>query len=107
MDRARHKFLPRPRFSVNEHCRIRGSDLLHGVERLQQGWAITHDLLEVVFCAQFLPEINVLLLQPRLQAGNLLVGLHILNRECNLVRHFLQENGILILNTDPSAGSQR
>src|SRR6202453_1145863 len=40
VDRARYKFLPRPRFSVNEHRRIRGSDLLHGVERLQQGWAI-------------------------------------------------------------------
>src|ERR1700691_4076147 len=32
VDRARHKFLPRPRLSVNEHCRSRGSDLLHGVE---------------------------------------------------------------------------
>src|ERR1700728_1470210 len=33
VDRARHEFFPRPRFSVNEHRRIRRSDLLHGVER--------------------------------------------------------------------------
>src|ERR1700758_454569 len=74
VDRARHEFLPRPRFAVNEHRRIRGSDLLHGVERLQQCWTITHDLLEVMLRAQFLPEINVLLFQPCLQAVNLLVG---------------------------------
>ncbi len=96
VDRARHEFLPRPRFAVNEHRRIRGSDLLHGVERLQQCWTITHDLLEVMLRMQFLPEINVLLLQHCLQAVNLLVGLHILNRQCNLVRHFLQKTGILI-----------
>jgi len=56
----------------------------------------SHDLLEVVLRAQFLPEINILLLQPSLQAGDLLVGLHILNGQCNLVRHLLQESGILI-----------
>jgi hypothetical protein len=66
------------------------------VEHLQQSGAITHDLLEFVLRAQFLPEINILLLQPCLQAGNLLVGLHILNRQCDLVRHFLQKKGILI-----------
>src|ERR1700751_1568075 len=48
-----------------------------------------------MLCMKFLPEINVLLLQPCLQAVNLLVGLHILNRQCNLVRHFLQKEGIL------------
>src|SRR5271168_2376863 len=96
VDRTRNEFLPRPGFSVNEHGRIRGSDLLDGVEYPQQRWTIAHDLLEVVLRAQFLSEINVLLLQPCLQAGNLLVGLHILNRQCNLVRHFLQKNGVLI-----------
>src|SRR6202789_4268202 len=96
VDRARHEFLPRPGFSVNEHRRIRGSDLLDGVERPQQSWTIAHDLLEVVLRAQFLSEINVFPLQSCLQAGNFLVGLHILNRQCNLVRHFLQKKGILI-----------
>jgi hypothetical protein len=64
------------------------------VERLEQRRTIAHDLLEVVLCAQFLPEIKVFLLQPCLQAVNFLVGLHILNRQCDLVRHFLQEFGV-------------
>src|SRR5580698_864172 len=46
--RARHEFLPGPRLAVNQYRRIRGSDLLHGVERLQQCWTVAHDLLEIM-----------------------------------------------------------
>ncbi len=96
VDRACYEFLPRSRFPVNEHGRIRGGNLIDGVERLEECRTIAHDLLEVVLRAQFLLEINVFLLQPCLQAVNFLVGLHILNCQCDLVRHFLQEHGFLV-----------
>src|SRR5580704_12559206 len=48
------------------------------MEHLEQRWTIAHDLLEVVFRAQFLPEINIFFFQH------------------NLVRHLLQEHGVLV-----------
>ena len=41
--------------------------------------------------ADLLLEINVFFLQPRLQCGDLLIRPHVLNRQGDLIGHFLQE----------------
>ena len=45
--------------------------MIDSVERFEECWTIAHDFLEVVLRAQFLPEINVFLLQPSLHTGRL------------------------------------
>jgi len=45
---------------------VESSDLIDSVERFGECWTIAHDFLQVVLRAQFLPEINVFLLQPSL-----------------------------------------
>src|ERR1700722_1238604 len=96
MDGSCDQLFPSSRLPVDKNRRVGGGNLFNLSERGQEHGAIANDLLEVVLAADFLLQVNVLFLQLGLEAANFLVGLHILNRQYDLVRHFLQEHGVLI-----------
>ena len=89
VDGSGDELLARAGFPLDEHGRVGGRDDLHLGEDVLQWTAGADDLLEVVLAANFVLEIQLLLVELFLELGDLTVGETILdgNRDllCNLV----------------------
>src|SRR5262249_6003705 len=70
---ARDQLFPGSRFTVDEHARISGSDLVYSSQQVQQRCTVAHNLLEVMFSANLLLKIDILFLEPCLQGSDLFV----------------------------------
>ena len=80
-------------------------DLLDPAQHRQQRLAAAHHLGEVVLAVDLLLQVGVLVLQPRRQRPDLLVGQHVLDGDGDLAGHLLQERDVgLGVLADPRAG---
>jgi len=66
VDGASKKLLAGTGVSDDQHGRIRGSDLVYLPQHLEQRRAVAEDFAEVVFTADFLPQVGVLGSEPGL-----------------------------------------
>src|SRR6185437_14993083 len=61
---ARDQLFPSSRFTIDEHARISGRDVVYSSQKVQQRCTVTHNLLKVMFGANFLLKIDILFLEP-------------------------------------------
>ena len=62
-----------------------------GAQRRHERGAVADNLLEIVFAENLFPQIDVLAFELRFQPADSSVLAHVLDRERQLVRHFLQQ----------------
>ena len=96
MDRARDELLAGAGLALNQHRGVGRRDGLHLLEDALQRCALPDDLLEVVFGADFVFEVELLLVQLILQLLDLPIGQRVLNRDRDLVGHLAQQVDIVL-----------
>src|SRR2546422_2895698 len=94
VDRAGDELLPGAGLAVYENRRIGGSHLLDLAEHHEQCRARADHLPEVVLGVDLILEVDVFALQPRLQRRDLLIGLHVLHGQGDLVCDLLEKDRI-------------
>src|SRR6266481_3610009 len=94
MNGAGDQFLSRPGLAINQNRRIRWRHGFHSLEGLTDRCAISDDLSEIHFRADFIFQIEFFLRELLFQFSNLAVGKRILNGESNLVCNLAKENDI-------------
>src|ERR1700740_3192558 len=81
--------------SINEDGGISGCDRLNVFENAAQRHALSDNILEVKFAADFGFEIDVFLRELILEFGNLPIGESVFNRESDLTGDLPQERKII------------
>src|SRR5262245_18145838 len=88
---AGDQLLAGARLPADEHGGARRCHSLDLLQHPAQSGALPNNLIEIVIPSNLLPKVEILLGQPVFQFGDLLVSLHILNRERNLVSDFTEK----------------
>jgi hypothetical protein len=94
VDGTGYQLFARSCLAGNQHGGISGRHLFHLAEEGLQWCAAPDDLVEVVFAMYLLTEIDTLALEDRREPRDLLIGLHVLDDERDLVGDFLEEGGV-------------
>ncbi len=79
MYRARDQFFARARFSVDGHRRACWRDAFHVLENFAQRCAVSDDLCEIHFRADFILQIELFLGELLFEFGNLAVRQRVFN----------------------------
>src|ERR1700747_3773060 len=96
MNGPSNQLLACARFSIDQHRGIGGSDAFDELQDSLQRRALSDDLGEIHFGANFIFEIELFLRKLVFQALNLAVRQCILNRESNLVSNLLQKMDLVL-----------
>src|SRR5215471_18705163 len=86
-----NEFLARAGFTGDEHGGVGGRDHVDLPQHLQKRGTAADHLLEVVLLTNLFLEVDVLTLEPRPQRRDLLISLHVRERQCYLIGRLLEE----------------